>query len=71
MLEVGEENKCTICGNTFKYIKRNIKIADGLEEVILITEHKDCKNRLRKYNKAKEAYLNEEFNLFCLKFYHT
>ena len=69
------ENKCIICGNTFRHLKVNNITSElkdiGIDNICVtrfVLSHAKCRRIFENYNKAKKEYELAKFEYNLLKF---
>ena len=67
-IRIGQRDECTVCGGLFPYRVRLRKGNGVAPEVELITAHPHCRLVMTRILQYRQQLLNEEFNLFLLKY---
>ena len=67
-IQIGQKDECTVCGGLFPY-RVHLRKGNGIvPEVELITSHPYCRLVMKRIVEYRQQLLNEEFNLFLLKY---
>ena len=67
-IRIRQNDECTVCGGYYPYQTRMCKGSKIPYEISLITSHPCCRSAMKRVIKYQTKLLNEEFNLFLLKY---